>query len=301
MNAPLLVFGASGQVGQELLALAKKRAVPAVGLTHTQADIVNERDVVAAFLRVRPKIVVNAAAYTAVDRAEQERDAAFAANAEGPAVLGRIAARAGASVIHLSTDYVFDGFKAGAYREDDTLAPIGAYGESKAAGERNLQKTGVKYVVLRTSWVYSSYGNNFLKTILRLARERDELRVVADQFGCPTAALDIAEAILAVARRMEADPVETFGIFHFAGTGCTSWHGFASEIVRAQERFTRRAPHVTPIATSDYPTPARRPKNSELDSSSFERNFGYRARRWQDMVIELVAQLCESQRAEAGT
>jgi len=298
VSEPLLVFGAGGQAGQELLSLASARGIAAVGLTHGEADIADERAVADAFARVRPKIAVNVAGYTAVDRAEHDRDAAFAANAEGPAMLGRVAAAAGTFVIHLSTDYVFNGKKAGAYTEDDPVAPVNVYGESKAAGEAALKRSGARHIVLRTSWLYSTYGENFVKTILRLAGERSELRVVADQVGCPTAARDLAEAVLAVIGRIAADARDVPDLVHFAGTGVTSWHGFAKEIV-ANADLTGPKPPVTAITTAEYPTPARRPKNSALDSSRFERFFGYRARPWQEAAAEITRHVQEHTRREA--
>lgn len=190
-------------------------------------------------------------------------------------------------LIHLSTDYVFDGNKKGAYTESDAPAPVNAYGRSKLAGEKRIQAALKDYVILRTSWVYGFYGNNFLKTILRLTQERDELRVVSDQHGCPTAAADIAEALLVVGEKLSAqEPVA--GIYHFAGAGRASWYEFANEIVKRQSAFTNRSPKVTPISTAGYPTPAKRPMNSELSSALFIRTFGYTAKPWRERTAETV-------------
>ena len=282
----LLVFGAAGQVGQELLALAKLRALEAHGVTRAEADITDRAAVAAVIQTVRPTLVVNAAAYTAVDRAEDEPERAAAANVEGVGVLADAAATAGIPLLHLSTDYVFDGTKQGAYTEDDPIAPLGVYGRTKADGEAAVT-ANPRHIVLRTAWVYGRYGHNFLKTMLRLAAERDRLRVVADQRGCPTATLDIAGAILAVHDVLDRGG-SVGGLYHFAGSGETSWHGFAEAIVKAQSSITGRRPPVDAIRTADYPTPARRPANSTLNSDRFATDFEFRAQPWQVRVREVV-------------
>ncbi|MFO1152014.1 MAG: dTDP-4-dehydrorhamnose reductase [Alsobacter sp.] len=289
----ILLFGAGGQLGTELAQVAAARGIPLAGLRHGEADIADAASVSEAIARHRPTAIVNAAAWTKVDAAEQEPAAAGRANEEGPRQLGRAAAAAGVPVIHVSTDYVFDGTKHGAYREDDPIAPLGVYGATKAAGEAALRQAQPHHVIIRTSWVYGVHGANILKTALRLARERDELRFVSDQVGCPTATADLAAAVLAAAQRAtSADPVH--GTFHFAGTGATSWHGFIAHVVAAQAPFTGRQPRVTPIATADFPTPARRPANSELDSGLFARTFGVRALPWRDASEQVVRSLCQS-------
>ncbi len=298
MTGPILVLGAHGQVGAELMELAARRNLEAIGLAHADCDITDREAVEAAVHAARPRLVVNAAAYTAVDHAETEEARAFAVNAEGAENAARAAARAECPVIHLSTDYVFDGTKTGAYVETDRIAPLGAYGRSKAEGEARVRAENPRHIVLRTAWVYGRFGGNFLKTMLRLARERDTLRVVADQRGCPTAAIDIAEAILAI-DRVNASGGTRFGTYHFAGTGVTTWHGFASAIVAAQAEATGRRPVVEAITTADYPTPARRPANSELDSSRFAADFGLRAQEWRTRTEETVVALLEEARARA--
>ena len=290
MSGPLLVFGAGGQVGQELMALAAARGIGAVGLTRREVDIRDADAVDGAVVAAAPRLVVNCAAYTAVDKAESEPDLAMAVNRDAAGTIARAAARRRLPVVHLSTDYVFDGTKQGAYVEADLTAPLGVYGRTKAEGEAAVRAANPRHVILRTAWVYGRHGGNFLKTMLRLAAERDRLRVVADQRGCPTATADLAEAILAVDRGLARDPVLA-GTFHFAGTGVTTWHGFAEAIVAAQAPATGRHPPVDAIATTDYPTPARRPANSELDSSKFTETFGYRARDWRERTAEVVADL----------
>ena len=290
MTGPVLVFGAGGQVGQELLALATARGIGAIGLTRAETDITDRRAVASVIAAERPRLVVNAAAYTAVDRAESDVQRAEAGNVLGPRVLAEASAEARVPILHLSTDYVFDGSKQGSYDEDDAVAPLGVYGRTKEAGEVAVRAGNPWHIILRTAWVYGRHGNNFLKTMLRLARERDRLRVVADQRGCPTATPDIAEAILAVDKAL-AQGHAAAGTFHFAGTGVTTWHGFAEAIVAAQADATGKQPPVDAIATADFPTAARRPSNSELNSRRFIGTFGYRAQPWQIRTREIVQDL----------
>ena len=290
MNGPLLVFGAGGQLGQEVLAQAAAQRRAAIGVTRRDADITEARAVAAAIARARPSLIVNAAGYTAVDAAEGDEGAAVAANVTGAATIAEAAARVAVPLVHLSTDYVFDGSKPGAYREGDPLAPLGVYGRTKAAGEAAVRDVAPRHVILRTSWVYGAYGQNFLKTVLRLAATQDTLRIVADQHGCPTATHDLARAIFAIADA--ARPA--WGTYHFAGAGATTWHAFAEAIVAAAAPFTGRRPNVEAIGTADYPTRARRPANSRLDSTLFTTTFGCTAAPWDDRVREAVAALlCE--------
>ncbi|WP_246725635.1 dTDP-4-dehydrorhamnose reductase [Beijerinckia sp. L45] len=294
MSGPLLVFGAAGQLGREVMALAAARDANAVGLARSAVDITDADAVARAIADAKPRLIVNCAAYTAVDRAETEPELAAAINATGAGVLAQAADRAGIPILHISTDYVFDGSKTGAYREDDPIAPLGIYGRTKAEGEA-LVRAVPRHVILRTAWVYGEYGNNFLKTMLRLARERDQLRVVADQRGCPTATIDIAEAIFAVDALLQAPESggQGFGTYHFAGTGATTWHGFAQAIVEAQAGHTGKSPPVAPITTADFPTPAKRPANSELDSSLFAKTFAYRAAYWPLRMRQVIETLFE--------
>jgi dTDP-4-dehydrorhamnose reductase len=297
MSGPILVFGAEGQLGREVMALAKVRDIEVVGCNREQADITDFSAVEAAIFSVKPRIVLNAAAYTAVDRAETEQGAAYAANVVGAELVARAAAAKRLPVIHISTDYVFDGTKMGAYVEADPIAPLGVYGATKAEGEARVREQNPRHFIVRTAWVYGRYGANFLKTILRLSREREELRIVADQYGCPTATQDLAEAIFAI-DRMWTEGGSATGTYHFAGTGVTTWHGFASLIVEAQAQAIGRRPKVTPISTADYPTPARRPANSELDSHLFGAVFGYRARAWQKRTQETVEMVLKDSRVQ---
>jgi dTDP-4-dehydrorhamnose reductase len=295
----ILTFGANGQLGQELVRASAAQGAALVALARAEADIADADAVRAAIGRHKPSLVVNAASYTKVDLAETETAAARAGNETGPAVLGAASAAARIPLVHISTDYVFDGTKQGAYRESDPVAPLGAYGRSKAAGEAALRAATSRHVIIRTSWVYGEFGTNFLKTMLRLAATRDELRVVADQRGCPTSTGDLARAILGLAPRLVAGD-DVWGTYHFAGHGVTTWHGFASRIVAAQAPLTGRTPRVTAITTADYPTQARRPANSELDSSLFARVFGLRARPWEDETDRITRALAGAEHGKAA-
>jgi dTDP-4-dehydrorhamnose reductase len=290
----ILLFGANGQLGQEMVRASAARKMSLVALSHAEADIADATAVREAIARHKPALVVNAAAYTKVDLAETDVEAARRGNDIGPALLGEACAAAGIPLVHVSTDYVFDGTKPTAYVETDAVSPASSYGRSKEAGERVLRAATPRHVILRTSWVYSEFGHNFLKTILRLAATRDELRIVADQRGCPTSTLDLAEAVLSIAPRLIAGE-DVWGTYHFAGSGVTTWHGFASRIVAAQTPFTGRSPRVTPITTAEYPLPAPRPANSELDCSLFARTFGIRARPWTEETDRITRVLVSAQ------
>jgi dTDP-4-dehydrorhamnose reductase len=290
MSGPILVFGARGQVGREVMSLASARGLPVVGLSRGEADITNETTVRAALDVHRPSVVVNGAAYTSIDRGEREADLASVANVTGPAVVATVCASTNVPLIHLSCDYVFNGAKKTAYVENDRVAPISVYGRTKAEGEAKVRELLPRHVIIRSSWIYGPHGQNFLRNVLKLASERDELRMVGDQFGCPTATIDIAEAVLAVARKLATES-KVSGIFHFAGTGATSRFGFATEIVQRQAVFTGRTPKLTEIKMAEYPVAAKRPLNCELDSSRFRTAFGYSAAPWQHRVAEIVAAL----------
>ena len=286
----ILVFGGNGQLGQELTRAGTARVLPLIALPRSEADISDATAVRDAIAQHRPSLVVNAASYTKVDLAEKEVEAARQGNEVGPAVLGAACASAGIPLVHVSTDYVFDGTKSGPYVEDDPIAPINRYGASKAGGERAVRETTPRHVILRSSWIYGEFGANFLKTMLTLAAERDELRVVADQRGCPTSTGDLANAILTIAPRLAGGDA-VWGTYHYAGDGVTTWHGFASRIVAAQAPLTGKSPRVIPITTAEFPTPARRPANSELDCSRFARVFGFGGRPWTEETDIIVRAL----------
>ncbi len=297
VRAQILVFGAEGQAGREIAALAKARGIEVLGCTRRQADITSPLEVEAAICSANPGLVLNAAAYTAVDRAEAEPEAARKANTAGAGIVARAAAARRLPVIHISTDYVFDGTKKGAYIETDPVSPLGVYGLTKAAGEMRVREENPRHIILRTSWVYGRFGTNFLKTVLRLSREREELRIVADQWGCPTASQDLAEAAFAIGRAC-ALGAEAWGTYHFAGTGVTSWHGFASFIIEAQAQAGGPRPRLIAIPSTEYPSLAKRPANSALNCELFAGAFGYKAPPWQARALETIEMLLKGSRAQ---
>ncbi len=275
----ILVFGGNGQLGQELTRAADVRATVLRALSRAEADIADAPAVATALALWKPNLVVNAAAYTKVDLAETELEETRRGNEIGPGVLAAACARADVPMVHISTDYVFDGDKEGAYLESDPVCPISAYGRSKAAGEDAVRDHAKNYVILRTAWVYSEFGHNFLKTVLRLAATRDELRIVSDQHGSPTSAAELAEAVLNVAAAFVHDRTLA-GTYHFTAAGSTTWHGFASRVVEVSAPVTGRNPRVIPIGTADYPMAAKRPANSCLDCRQFVKKFGFLPRHW---------------------
>lgn len=285
----ILVTGKSGQVVTSLLELAG--AVPDVELVaagRPELDLEDRASVMECIAAARPDIVVSAAAYTAVDRAEEEPDRAYAVNVVGAAAVAEAAERVGAACIHLSTDYVFSGAGTRPYREDCATGPQTVYGQTKLEGERAVALTGAKHVILRTSWVYSPFGVNFVKTMLSLAEDRDTVAVVADQWGKPTSALDIADAILWIAPRLRDG---RFGLYHLAGAGETNWAGLARHVFQASRESGGPFAEVKDVSSAEYPARARRPHNSRLSSEKFERTFLWRAPDWRSSVEQVVARL----------
>jgi dTDP-4-dehydrorhamnose reductase len=280
----LLITGGSGQLAAALAALAKLHGLEANLAGRPDFDFDRPDTIDATFAAVQPTIVLNAAAYTAVDRAEAEPDAAYAANATGPARLAQLCAASGARLVHVSTDYVFDGAKPTPYIESDLTAPAGVYGASKLAGEQAVFASLPDAVVLRTAWVYGATGKNFLRTMLNAARRNTTLKVVADQYGCPTLAADLADIILRLATR----PTWQGGLFHACGSGQTSWHGFAAAILDRAALHGLPRPHIEPIATADWPTPAKRPENSRLDCSLLSQTFGLALPDWRESTDRTV-------------
>ena len=296
----LLVLGAGGQVGRELLRAAWPAGWQVEGRTRAEVDLGDAVALRQAIVDLRPDLVINAGAYTAVDRAEGDRDAAFAVNGVAPGVIGRAATAIGAAVIHFSTDYVFDGAGGGGRVEDDPVAPLGVYGASKEAGERALREATARHVILRTSWVFAAHGTNFVRTMWRLGSERPDLRVVGDQRGCPTAAAAIAAATVRIARRI-AQGDAAWGTFHFAGAPATSWAGLAEAVFVEMERRTGRRPQLAAITTAEYPTPARRPANSVLDCGRIFRTYGIEAPDWRaDLSVVLDEATAGAATAAAG-
>ena len=278
----LLVFGRTGQVARELARLAPEARF----LGRDEADLSDPDACARAIRDAGCQAVINAAASTAVDRAETEPDLAGQINAAAPAAMASAAAGLRIPFVHISTDYVFDGSGDQPWVETDPTGPLGVYGRTKLEGERAIAEAGGQWAVLRTSWVFSAHGANFVKTMLRLGAERDELRVVADQHGGPTPAADIASACLTMAQAMRAEPA-LGGVYHFSGAADTNWAGFAREIM-AQAGLACR---VTDIASSDYPTPARRPMNSRLDCSAIRRDFGISRPDWRAGLAQVLLEL----------
>jgi dTDP-4-dehydrorhamnose reductase len=292
------ITGANGQLGFELQrALAPLGEVTACG--RDACNLSSPDSIRAAVRAVKPDVIFSAGAYTAVDKAESEPDLASAVNGNAPGILGEEAAKLGALVIHYSTDYVFDGTKSSAYSEEDATNPLGIYGKTKLAGEKALAASGSDHLIFRTSWVFGAHGKNFIKTILRLAYSRDELRIVADQIGAPTGAALLADASAHIATRYLRDGRENFpfGLYHLAAGGETSWHGFAQHIVAksaaANSPLQVTPERILPITTPEYPTPAARPANSRLDTSKFRTTFGLHLPDWKRGVDQVLDVLLE--------
>lgn len=297
----ILVTGGTGQVGSELVTiLADLGEVVAPG--RAEMDLSNPESVRKIIQAIKPRWIVNPAAYTAVDKAESESDLAYAINAEAVRIIGEEARQIGAGVIHFSTDYVFDGTGSTSYRETDAPAPVSVYGASKLAGEEALTESGAAHMIFRTSWVYGARGKNFLRTILKLAQEREVLRVVGDQYGAPTWSRDLAKMTAQVMVQSEATTkgrpladalAERRGIYHAAGRGETSWYGFAAEAVQlaSQRSPDAKLAKIEAITTAEYPTPAKRPANSRMNCDKLTRSFGWTMMDWRDSLRQVLAEL----------
>lgn len=289
----ILVTGREGQVVQSLLEKAAQRSdLELIALGRPGLDLTKPETVRCAIDAIKPELVVSAAAYTAVDLAEDEPELAFAVNATGAEAVAEAAKSCGVPVIHLSTDYVFAGDAHESYVETDATGPRSVYGSSKLEGERLVAQANPRHIILRTAWVYSPFGKNFVKTMLRLAETRDALSVVSDQWGNPTSALDIADAIIRVADHLAATPdFSAYGVYHLVGTGDTNWSGFARAIFDGSARLGGPAATVTDITTADYPTKAARPANSRLSTAKFQQVFAWSAPQWQSSLRDVVARL----------
>ncbi len=285
-----LIFGSNGQVGRELVRTGGARGLHFTALGRAEVDLFQTDAVSDAVLSRDCDIVINAAAYTAVDQAEDEREAAFAVNAAAPAAMAAACAAKSIPFLHLSTDYVFTGLPGPAKVESDPVGPVSVYGESKLAGEKAVLASGADTVILRTAWVFSAHGSNFVKTMLRVGRARDELRVVCDQHGGPTAARDIANALWTVADAWKRG-VGTAGIFHFSAVPSTTWSDFAIEIFRTSG--WDRLPVVHPITSDQWPTKARRPEHSVLDCSAIRAAYGIEQPDWRPALVDVIDELRE--------
>ncbi|WP_262694544.1 dTDP-4-dehydrorhamnose reductase [Kordiimonas aquimaris] len=293
-KSAIFVAGNNGQVALSLKEAAKARNLPLETHGRPEFDLSKTAALTGLIAEQNPAAIVNAAAYTAVDNAENEEELAFAINAAGAEALAAIAYKLDIPFIHISTDYVFDGLKIAPYNEDDVTEPTGAYGRSKLEGERLVMAANPNAVILRTAWVYSPFGKNFLKTMLSLA-SRESLGVVADQIGNPTYAPDIATAVLDILQMIQSldDPSSLGGIYHMTGTGSTSWHGFAVAIFDTISAIGLAKPVVNAITTADYPTPAERPANSRLDCSKLEATFSVKLPDWKTSTAICVKRLSE--------
>jgi dTDP-4-dehydrorhamnose reductase len=288
----LLIVGSNGQLGWELVRQSRLQGLEAHALDCPGIDIGDETSARSCLAPLSAGIIINAAAYTAVDLAESEPERAFSVNREGAKYLAVYGKEHGIPLIHLSTDYVFDGTKKGAYVEEDPVAPIGIYGASKGAGEAEVRRSLERHVIIRTAWLYGVHGQNFVKAMLRLGRERETLRVVADQWGCPTYAADLAASILKIAESYLSGNRISWGTYHYCGSGATTWHAFAAAIIGTAGKYeSLKVKAVKPVTTAEYPTAAKRPANSVLDCSKIERTFGIRPRPWKESLAEMIDRL----------
>ncbi|MGB0465963.1 MAG: dTDP-4-dehydrorhamnose reductase [Pontibacterium sp.] len=292
MNQPILVTGAAGQVGRCLLA-GSTTDRPVTGLTSQALDISDLAAVEATVKAVQPALIINAAAYTAVDQAEEEPDKALAVNAQGPENLAKVCAQLNIPLFHISTDYVFDGSGEKPWREEDKVAPPGVYGLTKAEGENRVRAQLDRHLILRTSWVFETAGQNFVNTMLRLGRDRDQLGVVADQFGAPTSARSIADTLLSLAENYLKAGTLAWGTYHYSGAPFVSWHQFACRIMQLgyEAGLIPALPQINPVTSDQYPTPAERPPNSRLDCSKLEATFGIRPDNWDASLLAMINQI----------
>lgn len=289
----VLLTGCRGMLGHDLVPSLEEAGFELHCVDIAEMDITKKKLVLDHVESEEPDLVINCAAYTAVDKAESEQELAFAVNRDGPGHLAEACSKRGIPLVHISTDYVFDGQGNRAYREDDLANPIGVYARSKWEGEEEVRARSDKHIIVRTSWLFGFHGNNFVKTILRLAGERDQLKVVNDQKGCPTWTGHLAQALTRIAERIRVNVKDTpWGTYHYCGRGATTWFDFAVDIVEAARRYRDlRVSQIAPIPTSDYPTPAKRPMNSALDCSKIMREFGIEPKPWREGLGVVIREL----------
>lgn len=290
----VLITGANGQIGQELVAVMQEHAISYVACDRAQLDITDATIVDTVVNNTNPDIIINAAAYTAVDAAEDNSDAAFRVNRDGVENLALACRQKNIPLLHISTDFVFDGEKQGAYEENDPTNPLSIYGKSKLAGEQILRNTWQRHIILRTSWVYSSHGSNFVKTMLRLMREREQLQVVDDQWGCPTSAKSIAVTLREIAKVVVGKEFTEWGIYHFCSKNRTNWHEFAKEILVQAKHHQSLNVSLHAITSEQWQSPAARPKNSELSSKKLKAVFGADIKPWQQQLPQIISDLSTS-------
>jgi len=288
----ILIIGASGQLGCDLVQQAFSCNVTVETPTRQQMDITKISQIEKTITKMRPSLVINAAAYTNVDKAETEPELAFAVNKTGIANLAQSCCERKIPLIHISTDYVFNGKKGKPYVEKDSTAPLGVYGQSKAEGEEKLRSILKAHIILRTSWLYGVFGHNFVKTILKLSQQNEEISVVADQYGSPTSATDLAEALLKMAFHIVKKTKVFWGTYHYCGEGITTWHEFAGTILAMAKFYgSIRTHRVKPITTDEFPTPARRPAFTALDCSRIKKNFGIIPKPWQASLQQTIGKI----------
>ena len=290
----IFVTGSKGQLGHELLIQGNNLGYEILPVDLPELDITDKTQVKHRLKKFQPSLVVNAAAYTNVDKAETEQNLAFAVNRDGPANLAGACAKFEIPLIHISTDFIFDGKKSSPYLETDQVSPLSIYGKSKQEGENEVRSRLKKHIILRTAWLYGVHGQNFVKTMLRLGREKEVISVVADQFGSPTSAADLANAVLQITYRIKYSGDINWGTYNYCGLGITTWHVFAEEILNLAKHYIPiKTKNVKPISTAEYPTRAIRPCFSALDCNLIKKNFGIKIKPWQDSLETVIRQLCQ--------
>ena len=289
----ILITGAQGQVGKELVSIANQRGFDVIAAGQTELDITQLKKIESYVEVHQPDIVINAAAYTAVNKAEEEQDITYAINRDGTANLAAVSKEKNIPLLHISTDYVFDGTKSEAYSENDAVSPLGIYGISKWQGEETIRQTLPEHIILRVAWVFGAQGNNFVKTMLRLAKDRDELSVVADQFGRPSPAKDIAKTLIILAEQYQKEKTLEWGTYHYCGDEKVSWCGFAKEILKQakEQGLIEKDIKVNAITTAEYQDPTKRPANSMLDCEKIKNTFGIEMPSWKESLNQVLTEL----------
>ena len=289
----ILITGAQGQVGKELVSIANQRGFDVIAAGQTELDITQLKNIESYVEVHQPDLVINAAAYTAVNKAEEEQDITYAINRDGTANLAAVSKEKNIPLLHISTDYVFDGTKSEAYSENDAVSPLGIYGISKWQGEETIRQTLPEHIILRVAWVFGTQGNNFVKTMLRLAKDRDELSVVADQFGRPSPAKDIAKTLIILAEQYQKEKTLEWGTYHYCGDEKVSWCGFAKEIFKQakEQGLIEKDIKVNAITTAEYQDPTKRPANSMLDCEKIKNTFGIEMPSWKESLNQVLTEL----------
>ncbi|MDX2441665.1 MAG: dTDP-4-dehydrorhamnose reductase [Desulfobacterales bacterium] len=288
----LLIIGSKGQLGSELVIECKRNDFSFLALDLPEFNITDQPQVKKTLADFKPSIVINASAYTNVDMAETEPEIAYTVNSDGPANLAVSCDKNRIPIIHISTDYVFDGSKGQPYAESDPVSPLGIYGKSKEKGESKLRSILKQHIILRTSWLYSAYGNNFVKTMLKLGKEKEIIKVVSDQYGCPTCAADLAEAVVYISKQITQNFKIAWGTYHYCGLGITTWHEFAKAIFEIASQYQNyKVSSVEAITTAQYPTKTKRPAFSALDCGLFKKHFGINIKPWQESLEKTIERI----------